>query len=115
MAAAAAAGTSVEALTDAMRTRLAATHVELVDVSGGCGQMFEAVIVSARFAGKPALARHRLANAALAAEIAAVHAWSQKLFTPEEWARRQQLLQQQQQQEGQEGQQQEQGGGGGGA
>jgi stress-induced morphogen len=50
--------------------------------------MFEAVIVSPQFAGKPSLARHRLANSALAEEIKQVHAWSQKLFTPEEWERK---------------------------
>lgn len=31
------------------------------------------------------LARHRLVNAALKAEIAAIHAWTPKCYTPEQW------------------------------
>ena len=57
--------------------------------TGGCGQMFESVIVSPTFQGKTGLARHRLANTALKEEIASVHAWSQKLYTPAEWEKRQ--------------------------
>ncbi len=38
------------------------THVAVVDVSGGCGAKFEAVIVSTSFEGKPLLARHRSAH-----------------------------------------------------
>lgn len=52
---------------------------------GGCGQIFEAVIVSEQFADKTRLMRHRIANTALKEEIACVHAWSQKLFTAAEW------------------------------
>ena len=36
--------------------------------------MFEAIIVSAQFEKKMTLARHRLVNAALKEEIAAIHA-----------------------------------------
>lgn len=50
--------------------------------------MFEAVIVSPLFSQKASLARHRLANGALKDEIARLHAWSQKLFTPDEWEKR---------------------------
>ncbi|KAF8247703.1 bola-like protein [Wilcoxina mikolae CBS 423.85] len=84
----AAPGITVAALESAIREKLQATHVELVDVSGGCGQMFETTIVSSLFSKKASLARHRLANTALKDEIAQVHAWSQKLFTPEEWEAR---------------------------
>lgn len=52
---------------------------------GGCGQMFEAVIVSSKFVGKNRLARTRLVNGTLKAEIAAIHAWTPKCLTPEEW------------------------------
>lgn len=58
-------------------------------ISGGCGQAFEATIVSSQFAKKTTLARHRLVNSALKAEIAAIHAWTPKCFTPEEWQRKQ--------------------------
>ena len=55
---------------------------------GGCGQSFAATIVSAKFEGKGALARHRLVNTALKAEIGKIHAWTPKCMTPEEWARK---------------------------
>ena len=51
--------------------------------------MFQAVIVSPQFEKKNTLARHRMVNAALREEIAAIHAWTPKCYTPEEWAKRQ--------------------------
>lgn len=57
---------------------------------GGCGQAFQAVIVSQQFAGKTMLARHRLVNAVLKEEIAAIHAWTPKCYTPEQWQATQQ-------------------------
>jgi stress-induced morphogen len=69
---------SHEYLTTATRPR-ANTRV------GGCGQMFEAIIVSPQFTKKTTLARHRLVNAALKEEIAAIHAWTPKCYTPEQW------------------------------
>jgi len=82
--------TGVEAATleTAIKNKLDATYVELQDQSGGCGQMFEAVIVSPQFRGKTTLMRHRLVNNALKEEIAQVHAWSQKCYTEEEWEKR---------------------------
>jgi len=50
--------------------------------------MFEAIIVSPQFAKKTTLSRHRLVNGALKQEIAAIHAWTPKCYTPEEWARK---------------------------
>ncbi|KAG0135224.1 bola domain-containing protein [Tuber indicum] len=79
---------TVATLTSSITTKLSASFVHLKDTSGGCGQMFEAIIVSPVFKGKTTLMRHRAANAALKEEIAGVHAWSQKCFTEEEWERR---------------------------
>jgi len=56
--------------------------------TGGCGQMFEAIIVSPQFAKKTTLARHRLVNNTLKEEIAAIHAWTPKCHTPEEWEKK---------------------------
>ncbi|TGJ86349.1 hypothetical protein E0Z10_g2446 [Xylaria hypoxylon] len=53
--------------------------------TGGCGQSFTSLIVSPVFAGQNSLKRHRAVNAALRDEIAAIHAWSAKCQTPEEW------------------------------
>lgn len=54
-------------------------------MSGGCGQVFAVVIVSNDFQGKSKLMRHRLVNTALKEEIAAIHAFTQKGFTRDEW------------------------------
>lgn len=43
--------------------------------------------MSPEFAGKNSLKRHRLVNSALKEEIAAIHAWTAKCQTPEEWAK----------------------------
>lgn len=56
--------------------------------AGGCGQAFEAIIVSPLFVKKTSLARHRLVNTALKVEIAAIHAWTPKCLTPEEWQKK---------------------------
>jgi len=78
-------GISVSELEEKIKNRLEAVHVEVIDVSDGCGQAFEVVIVSNLFQGKSTLQRHRLVNEKLKEEIAAVHAFSQKTFTPEQW------------------------------
>ncbi|KAI1332452.1 bola domain-containing protein [Xylariaceae sp. FL0255] len=74
-------------LKEAITERLKAVHVEVTDMSGGCGQSFTTLIVSSQFQGQTSLKRHRAVNAALRAEIAAIHAWSAKCQTPEEWER----------------------------
>lgn len=61
------------------------SHFEVRDVSDGCGQAYEIVVVSESFVGKSRLARHRAVNNALQNEIAQLHAFTQKNFTPEEW------------------------------
>ncbi|KAL4811133.1 bola protein [Aspergillus unguis] len=69
--------------------QLQAQHVEIEDLSGGCGQAFQAVIVSPQFDKKTMLARHRLVNSVLKTEIAAIHAWTPKCYTPEQWQQQQ--------------------------
>ncbi|KAK6540313.1 hypothetical protein TWF694_009118 [Orbilia ellipsospora] len=78
-------GITAESLEDIIRERLAATYVSVVDNSGGCGQIFEAVIVSPQFEGKTSLAKSRLVNTLLKEEIAVIHAWSNKTYTPAQW------------------------------
>ncbi len=63
-------------------------HLAKPATVGGCGAMFEAIIVSPQFAKKTTLSRHRLVNGALKQEIAAIHAWTPKCYTPEEWERK---------------------------
>ena len=58
---------------------------KLISGIGGCGQAFEAVIVSDEFKGKGKLQKHRLVNHAVKEEIKDVHAWTMKCYTGEEW------------------------------
>ncbi|EKG17609.1 BolA protein [Macrophomina phaseolina MS6] len=81
-------GVTPESLKALLEEKVGAVHVEIADLSGGCGQMFEAIIVSPQFEKKTTLARHRLVNAALKEQIAAIHAWTPKCHTPEEWEKK---------------------------
>ncbi|MBW0545565.1 hypothetical protein O181_085280 [Austropuccinia psidii MF-1] len=67
-----------ECFPDAMETKV-------FDISGGCGQSFEVLIVSEKFSGKTTLARHRIVNEYLKEEIAQLHAFTQKTLTPEQY------------------------------
>ncbi|GAA98623.1 hypothetical protein E5Q_05310 [Mixia osmundae IAM 14324] len=64
-----------------------ATHVQVFDISGGCGQSYEVIIVSPDFEGMSTLKRHRKVNELLADEIAQLHAFTQKSLTPEQWSK----------------------------
>jgi len=81
-------GVTAETLKAKLEEQLQATHVEIEDMSGGCGQMYAATIVSPLFAKKATLARHRLVNAAVKEEVKAIHAWTPKCFTLEEWEKK---------------------------
>lgn len=82
---AASSGVTPESLSEKLKQTIGATYVSIEDMSGGCGQAFNAVIVSPEFEKKTLLARHRLVNNALKSEIAAIHAWTPKCLTPEQW------------------------------
>ena len=103
-------GITPESLSKTLKEKLEAKHVDIEDMSGtsspsppptplsssltwrfpgGCGQAFQAMIVSPLFEKKNSLARHRLVNSVLKTEIAAIHAWTPKCFTSEEWEKRQ--------------------------
>jgi acid stress-induced BolA-like protein IbaG/YrbA len=61
---------------------LACEHVEVV----GDGQHFQALVVSAQFAGKSRVQRHQLVYAALGSRMREeIHALSMRTLTPEEW------------------------------
>ncbi|KAL1962958.1 hypothetical protein VTN77DRAFT_8804 [Rasamsonia byssochlamydoides] len=78
-------GVTADLLKSKLESQLEAQHVEIEDLSGGCGQSFQAIIVSPQFEKKTMLARHRLVNSVLKEEIAAIHAWTPKCYTPEQW------------------------------
>jgi acid stress-induced BolA-like protein IbaG/YrbA len=61
---------------------LACEHVEVV----GDGQHFQALVVSAQFAGRNRVQRHQLVYAALGDRMREeIHALSMQTLTPEEW------------------------------
>ena len=66
----------------------AGLNCDLVEVDGD-GRHWQAVIVSAEFAGLRAIQRHQRVYATLGARMHTdeVHALSMKTFTPEEWAK----------------------------
>ncbi len=82
---AASSGITPDSLSEKLKSTIGATYVSIEDMSGGCGQAFNAIIVSPEFEKKTLLARHRLVNNALKSEIAAIHAWTPKCLTPEQW------------------------------
>lgn len=57
----------------------------VTDVSGGCGQSFQVLIVSDIFKGLITIKRHRLINDYLKDEIKDLHAFSQKTLTRDEY------------------------------
>ena len=82
-------GISSAELESKIRELLKAETVQVIDVSDGCGQAFEVVIVSDLFMGKSTLARHKMVNEALKKEISEIHAFSQKTLTCAQFAQQQ--------------------------
>ena len=72
-------------ITKKLQQSLQITHISVEDMSGGCGQAFNAIIVSPDFEKKTLLARSRLVNGVLKEEISAIHAWTPRCLTPEQW------------------------------
>ncbi|KAI0063024.1 bola-like protein [Artomyces pyxidatus] len=70
----------------AIRAALPVAHVEVVDESSGCGDNYSVLIVSEAFEGKTTLARHRMVNELLKAQIAQIHAFTQKTLTPKQYS-----------------------------
>ncbi|KAJ1677160.1 hypothetical protein EV182_006750, partial [Spiromyces aspiralis] len=52
------AAVTADGIAQKLKKGLEATKVEVVDVSGGCGAMFEAVVVSPKFSGITRLNQH---------------------------------------------------------
>ena len=68
---------------DSIRAGLDCTHVQVA----GDGAHFEAVIVSAAFAGLNRVKRHQLVYGALGDRMREeIHALSMKTLSPDEWA-----------------------------
>lgn len=74
-------------LDDIFRSKLGAVHTEIQEQQGSCGASFDVTIVSPEFKGLSQLQRHRKVYAALKEEMKSIHAFIQKSYTPEEWAK----------------------------
>jgi acid stress-induced BolA-like protein IbaG/YrbA len=71
-----------ESVKSGIENGLPCEHLEVI----GDGQHFQAVIVSAHFAGKSRVQRHQLVYAALGDRMREeIHALSMQTLTPEEW------------------------------
>jgi acid stress-induced BolA-like protein IbaG/YrbA len=72
-----------EAIETMIRQKLPDAQVTVT----GDGEHFEAIVVSAQFAGKNKVKQHQLVYGALQAELASniIHALSLKTYTPEAW------------------------------
>ena len=71
-----------ESVKSGIAAGLACEHVEVV----GDGQHFQALVVSAAFAGKNRVQRHQLVYRALGERMREeIHALSMQTLTPEEW------------------------------
>ena len=71
-----------EIVRQSIEAGLACEHVEVL----GDGQHFQALVVSAEFAGRSRVQRHQLVYAALGERMREeVHALSMQTLTPDEW------------------------------
>ena len=75
---------TAESVKSGIAAGLACEHVEVV----GDGQHFQALVVSAAFAGKNRVQRHQLVYRALGERMREeIHALSMQTLTPEEWSK----------------------------
>jgi acid stress-induced BolA-like protein IbaG/YrbA len=71
-----------ESVQQGIQSGLACEHVEVI----GDGQHFQALVVSAQFAGRSRVQRHQLVYAALGERMREeIHALSMQTLTPDEW------------------------------
>lgn len=78
---------SAESLESKIAERLPGTTlVRAEDQSGGCGQKFDILVVSASFEGKGMLVQHRAVHKAIEEEMRVIHAVTLKTVTPAAWS-----------------------------
>ncbi|RWS24433.1 bolA-like protein 3 isoform X2 [Leptotrombidium deliense] len=66
---------SEESLTQALKGKFPnAEKIEVNDISGGCGQMFQVSVVCSSFKDKSYVQQHRMVNDALKEQIKSMHA-----------------------------------------
>ena len=68
------------------RSKLRPIITEFFLAASRCGSKYRCQVVSSAFAGKSRLECHRMVHEAVGEEdMAAIHAFSVKTFTPEKW------------------------------
>jgi acid stress-induced BolA-like protein IbaG/YrbA len=74
-----------ESVKSGIEAGLSCEHIEVL----GDGQHFQALVVSAEFAGRNRIQRHQLVYAALGERMREeIHALSMQTLTPEEWKKK---------------------------
>ncbi|KAJ1724884.1 hypothetical protein LPJ53_000882 [Coemansia erecta] len=69
-----------------IQTNIGDIHkIQIEDVSGGCGSMFNVMIVSDKFKGLMRLKQHKLVHQALGDKMKELHALTLKLYTEEQY------------------------------
>mmetsp|Transcript_1919 Transcript_1919/g.5793 ORF Transcript_1919/g.5793 Transcript_1919/m.5793 type:complete len:110 (-) Transcript_1919:26-355(-) len=74
--------TPSDAMAKKLRAALDAPHVEMEDVSGGCGAMYKCYIESPKFEGLNTVKQHKLVQSILKDEIAEMHGFIVKTAKP---------------------------------
>lgn len=68
-----------------LNEKLKPTKLQIVDISGGCGQSFQVNIASEAFEGVSAIKRHRMVHEAIKQEMEGIHALNIVAVTPTEF------------------------------
>ena len=68
-----------------LRANFDITELHIKDVSGGCGQSFQVIVICESFKEIKLLERQKKVNEVLSEEIAKIHAMELKTWTPEQW------------------------------
>ena len=71
-----------------LKAGLDASHVEVQAEGSGCGQKLQILVVAKDFEGLTMIKQHRLVNTVAKDELAKVHAFNVKTYTPAKWAAR---------------------------
>ena len=71
-----------DAMVSSLTSGLEASHVEVEDISGGCGSMYRILVVSERFEGVRPVQQHRMVHDVLKSEIGDMHGLTVTTKTP---------------------------------
>ena len=72
----------------ALKAGLDASRIEVQAEGSGCGQKLQILVVAKDFEGLTMIKQHRLVNTVAKDELAKVHAFNVKTYTPAKWAAR---------------------------